>query len=84
MRLGGVSGWLRAAAIAGAAGVEVSSHSFGELSAHLLAVTPTVGWLEYLDHAGPILAEPLRVRDGHVIAPDRPGNGLEWDEDAIP
>jgi mandelate racemase len=83
MRVGGVSGWLRASALAGAAGLLVSSHTFGEVSAHLLAVTPTAHWLEYLDHAGPILAEPLTVRDGLAEIPPRPGNGLDWNEDAI-
>jgi len=83
MRIGGVSGWLRAGALAGAAGRLVSSHTFGEVSAHLLAVTPTAHWLEYLDHAGPVLTEPMVVRDGLAEVPSRPGNGLDWDEDLI-
>jgi len=83
MKLGGVTGWLRAAAIAGTARLPVSSHSFGELSAHLLAVTPTAHWFEHLDHAGPILAEPLPVRDGLVTASSAPGNGLQWDEERV-
>jgi L-alanine-DL-glutamate epimerase-like enolase superfamily enzyme len=40
-------------------------------------------YLEYLDHARPILAEPVRVRDGQVLISDRPGSGIEWDEAAI-
>jgi mandelate racemase len=83
MKLGGVSGWLRAAAHARTAGIEVSSHTFGEVSAHLLAVTPTVGWFEYLDHVGELLTEPLVVREGFVVAPSRPGNGLDWDEPVL-
>jgi mandelate racemase len=83
MKLGGVTGWLRAAALAEAAGLPASSHTFPEFSAHLLGVTPTGLWLEYLDHAGPILAEPAHVADGHVLIPDRPGAGLEWNEAAI-
>jgi mandelate racemase len=82
-RIGGVTGWLRAAALAHASGVEMSSHLFPEFSAHLLRVTPTRHWLEYVDWAAPVLCEPLVVRDGHVHAPDRPGAGLEWDEDAV-
>jgi mandelate racemase len=83
MKLGGVSGWLRAAALADAAGLPASSHTFPELSAHLLGVTPTAHLLEYLDHAGPILREPVRCADGHVLTPDRPGSGVEWDESAV-
>jgi mandelate racemase len=83
MKLGGVSGWLRAAALADAAGLPASSHTFPEISAHLLGVTPTCRYLEYLDHAGPILAEPVRVENGHVLISDRPGSGLEWNEAAL-
>jgi mandelate racemase len=82
-RIGGVSGWLRAAAIAHAYGIDMSSHLFPEYSAHLLAVTPTAHWLEYMDWATPILAEPLRVEHGHVMIPDRPGSGITWNEDAV-
>jgi mandelate racemase len=41
MRIGGVTGWLRAAAIAGAAGVEMSTHLYPEVAAHLMRVTET-------------------------------------------
>jgi mandelate racemase len=82
-RIGGVTGWLRAAALAHAHGIEMSSHLFPEFSAHLLAVTPTCHWLEYVDWAAPILQEPAVVKDGHVIIPDRPGAGLVWNEEAV-
>ena len=82
-RIGGVTGWQRAAALAAAAGVELSSHLYPEVSAHLLAVSPTCHWLEYVDWATPILAEPLQIVDGAAIASDRPGVGLSWNEDAV-
>lgn len=82
-RIGGITGWLRAAALAEAAGVEMSSHLFPEISASVLAVTPTSHWLEYVDWANPILQDPLLIRNGHAVTPERPGNGLVWDEAAI-
>jgi mandelate racemase len=82
-QIGGVTGWLRAAALAQAAGVPCSSHLFIEVSAHLLTVTPTCHFIEYLDVAAPILAEPLRPVDGMIQAPARPGIGLQWNEDAV-
>lgn len=82
-RIGGVIGWMAAAALADAARVEFSSHLFHEVSAHLMAATPTAHWLEYVDWADAILQEPLKVVDGFVTPPDRPGNGLIWDSDAI-
>ena len=82
-RIGGVTGWLRAAAIAKRAGLPMSSHLFPETSAHLLAVTPTCHWLEYVDWAGAVLAEPVRVVNGEVEIPDRPGNGMQWNSAAV-
>jgi mandelate racemase len=82
-RIGGVTGWMRAAALAQAAGMEMSSHLFPEVSCHLLAVTPTCHWLEYVDWADPILEEPVRVKGGHVPVPERPGIGMRWDEKAV-
>lgn len=83
-RIGGVTGWLRAAALAHAHGIEMSSHLFPEYSVHLLAVTPTCHYLEYVDWAAPLLAEPIQIRDGHaVVPPGRFGAGIEWNEDAV-
>ncbi|MEV6901086.1 enolase C-terminal domain-like protein [Amycolatopsis sp. NPDC051372] len=82
-RIGGVTGWRDAAALAGTRGTPLSSHLFPEVSVHLLAATPTAHWLEYVDWAAPILREPLRIADGHATPSDRPGNGLEWDSEAV-
>jgi mandelate racemase len=82
-RIGGVTGWLRAAALAQGAGMEMSSHLFPEVSSHLLAITPTCHWLEYVDWANPILAQPVELKDGHVIIPSQPGTGIAWDEKAV-
>lgn len=83
MRIGGVTGWMRAAAIAGAAGHPLSSHLYPEVSAHLLRASETADWLEYRDWGNPIIAQPFEVVDGHAIVPDRPGNGIDWDEAAV-
>ena len=83
MRIGGVTGWMRAAAIAGAAGAPLSSHLYPEVSAHLLRASESADWLEYRDWGNPIIAEPFEVVDGHAIVPDRPGNGIAWDEAAV-
>jgi mandelate racemase len=82
-RIGGVTGWMRAAALAQGAGLEMSSHLFPEISVHLLGVTPTAHWLEYVDWAAPILAEPLSAKDGFIAIPDVPGSGIRWNEKAV-
>lgn len=83
MKIGGVTGWLRAAAIAGGRGIPMSSHIFQEVSAHLLAVTPTAHWLERMDLAAPVLERPLVFEDGAAVIPDRPGTGISWNEEAV-
>ncbi len=82
-RIGGVTGWLRAAAIAHEARLPFSSHLFPEVSSHLLRVTPGAHWLEYVDWAEPFLASPVTVKDGYVQVTTSPGTGIEWDEDAV-
>lgn len=82
-RIGGVTGWLRAAALAHAAGIEMSTHLFSEVSAHLLCVTPSAHWLEYVDWADAVLASRLAIKDGFALPGEEPGNGIEWDEAAL-
>jgi mandelate racemase len=83
MKIGGITGWLRAAAIGEAAGLPLSTHLFPEVSAHLLAVSPTRHWLEYVDWADPILQEPLRIDDGHASIGEVPGCGIRWNEENV-
>jgi mandelate racemase len=73
----------RAAALAFVNGIEMSSHLNPEVSAHLLAVTPTCHFLEYVDWADKIVQEPLQIVEGAAIVRDRPGTGLIWDADAV-
>lgn len=82
-RIGGVTGWLRAAAVTHANALDMSSHLFPEFSAHLLGVTPTCHWLEYMDWANAILQHPFEVRNGSLPIPERPGAGIVWNEDAV-
>lgn len=82
-KVGGVTGWLTAVSLAEAIAMPISSHLYPEVSIHVLSVTPTRHWLECVDWAEPVLAEPLQVDDGFAVAPDRPGNGIAWDEGAV-
>lgn len=82
-RIGGVSGWLKAAALAESVGMPMSSHVFVEASAHLMAVTPTAHWLEYLDVASPILLEPATVAPDGTVSAQGDGIGVEWNEAAV-
>jgi mandelate racemase len=83
MKIGGASAWLRSAGLADATDVPISSHLFPELSAHMLSVSPTAHYLEYVDWAEPVLQQPMKIVDGQGMAADRPGSGMEWNEEAI-
>lgn len=82
MKIGGVTGWLRAMGQAEAASLPLSSHIFVEASAHVLAITPTCHWLEYLDIAGAVIENPPALEDG-MLTPRGPGLGIRWNEDAV-
>ena len=82
MKVGGITGWLNVAGQADAASIPMSSHILPEASAHVLAVTPTAHWLEVLDFAGAILAEPIKIANGMLTARG-PGLGIEWNETAV-
>ena len=82
MKVGGVTGWLRVAGQAEAASIPMSSHLFAEASSHMLAVTPTAHWIEYLDLARAIVAEPVQIIDGTITARGH-GLGLSWNEAAV-
>lgn len=83
MKIGGVTGWLRAAALAQAHGLPVSSHLWPEISAQLLCITPTAHWLEYVDWWSPILASPLRIEHGMAQCDAAIGSGVSWNEKAV-
>jgi mandelate racemase len=69
--------------LADSCGTPLSSHLYPEISAHLLAVTPTRHWLEYVDWGQSVLKRKLQAVEGHITAPENPGVGIEWDEDAV-
>lgn len=83
IRIGGVSGWLRAAALAEAANLPMSTHLYPEVSVHLMTVTPTAHWLEYVDWADGILEQPFEISAGQAMPPDRPGHGMTWNRAAL-
>jgi mandelate racemase len=83
MKIGGVTGWLRAASLAETHSLRVSNHLWPEISAQLLSLTPTAHWLEYADWWNMIVSEPLRIENGMAMPSDRAGTGIEWNEEAI-
>ncbi|MGZ4510032.1 MAG: enolase C-terminal domain-like protein [Mycobacterium sp.] len=82
-RCGGITDWLRAAAVAAANNVDVSGHCAPNLHAHVAAAVPNLRHLEYFhDHhrIEHMLFDGALSPDGGALRPDqrRPGLGLEF------
>ena len=78
MRIGGVTGFLRSAAIAGAAGIPISTHFYPEVGAHVMRVSESAHFLEWLDWSYPVLQRHFEIRDGQVHVPEAPGIGIAY------
>ena len=79
----GISGWMKVAAIAEAWRLPLAPHWVHNFHVHLVGATPAGLILEYFPWFDDLFVEPVVVRDGYVEAPDRPGHGLEFREEAI-
>ncbi len=81
-RMGGITPWMKVAAMAQARNIPVAGHVVPEVHVHLLAAVPNGDRVEYLPRSKPIFKNHLTLEDGHILAPQAPGIGLELDEAA--
>jgi L-alanine-DL-glutamate epimerase-like enolase superfamily enzyme len=81
---GGVTVFMKVCHLAEAFNLPVTSHGAHDLTVHLLAAAPNRSYLEAhgfgLDR---FIAEPLTIREGAAVAPERPGHGIEFDWKAL-
>jgi L-alanine-DL-glutamate epimerase-like enolase superfamily enzyme len=81
---GGITVFMKVAHLAEAYNLPLTSHGVHDLTVHLLAAAPNRSYLEVhgfgLDR---YIAEPLVIRDGNAIAPERPGHGVAFDWDLL-
>lgn len=82
-RMGGVTGWRKAASLAMANGVAVSNHLYVQFGQHLQAATPNRTWIDTIDWLDPLFARPIRFENGYVVLPEEPGLGIPLDDAAI-
>lgn len=82
-RIGGITPWLKVAHLAESFNVAMCPHFLMELHVSLTAATPASRWVEYIPQLDGVTRSGIRIEDGMAVAPDVPGNGIEWDWPAI-
>ena len=82
-RAGGITPWMKVAALAQARGVPVCGHVVPEIHVHLLSAIPNGHLVEFMPRSEPIFKTRLKLEDGHLLAPQGPGLGVELDEAAV-
>jgi L-alanine-DL-glutamate epimerase-like enolase superfamily enzyme len=80
-RVGGITEWLRVARLAQAHNLAIAPHFLMELHVHLAAAMPNALFVEYIPFLHRVVAEPLRIEEGHLRPPAAPGHGIAflWD-----
>jgi D-arabinonate dehydratase len=87
--LGGITEWMKVAALAKAYHVPVSPHWEQELHMHLVGAYPNTLWVEYFMREIGVRMEDkiyedfVVAKDGFMEIPDKPGLGIELKEEAI-
>lgn len=82
-RVGGITEWMRVAALAGAHGLRVTPHTFHELSVHLMCAIPNGFWLEYVPWWERLFTATPELVDGCMSPSQEPGLGISFDWDAL-
>jgi L-alanine-DL-glutamate epimerase-like enolase superfamily enzyme len=82
-RIGGITPWLKVAHLAESFNVAICPHFLMELHVSLTAATPAAKWVEYIPQLDSLTRSRIRIEDGMALAPDAPGNGIDWDWTAI-
>ncbi|AQZ64635.1 mandelate racemase/muconate lactonizing enzyme family protein [[Actinomadura] parvosata subsp. kistnae] len=75
-RVGGITPYLKVAALADHARLQVAPHFVMEIHVHLAAACPRDSWVEHIEWLSPLFEERLEIADGRIAVPDRPGLGL--------
>jgi L-alanine-DL-glutamate epimerase-like enolase superfamily enzyme len=81
IRVGGISNWLKVAAMAEAFNLPVVSHLFPEIHVHLVASVPNGLTVEYMPWSFKLFEEVPVPVNGELSVSTKPGLGLEFSRD---
>jgi L-alanine-DL-glutamate epimerase-like enolase superfamily enzyme len=80
-RVGGISNWMKVAAMAEAFNLPVVSHLFPEIHVHLVSAIPNGLTVEYMPWSFRLFEEVPVPTNGELLVPTKPGLGLEFSRD---
>ncbi|MFJ2636228.1 mandelate racemase/muconate lactonizing enzyme family protein [Streptomyces sp. NPDC087422] len=75
-RVGGITQFLKLAALADHHRLQLAPHFAMEIHLHLAAAYPHEPWVEHFEWLEPLFNERLEIRDGRMHLSDRPGLGF--------
>ena len=81
-RVGGITQFLKLAALAEHRDLGLAPHFAMEIHVHLAAAYPHEPWVEHFDWLYPLFNERLETRDGRMHLSDRPGLGVTLTDQA--
>jgi L-alanine-DL-glutamate epimerase-like enolase superfamily enzyme len=81
-RVGGITPFLKVAALAEHAGVMLAPHFAMELHVHLAAAYKTEPWVEHFEWLEPLFNERIEIHKGRMLVPTRTGLGVSLSEQA--
>ncbi|WP_310962094.1 L-talarate/galactarate dehydratase [Nocardioides terrisoli] len=81
-RIGGITQFLKLAALAEHRQLQIAPHFAMEIHVHLAAAYESEPWVEHFDWLAPLLEEELEIHDGRMHVSDRPGLGFTLSERA--
>lgn len=81
-RIGGITQFLKLAALADHHGLDLAPHFAMEIHLHLAAAYPREPWVEHFDWLEPLFNERLETKDGRMLIPNRPGLGITLTDQA--
>ncbi|WP_062209185.1 mandelate racemase/muconate lactonizing enzyme family protein [Demequina oxidasica] len=82
-RVGGITPWLKVAHLAEAFNVAVCPHFLMEIHVSLTAAIPNGRYVEHIPQLRAVTRTEMEIVDGRALAPETPGLGIDWDNDAI-
>jgi L-talarate/galactarate dehydratase len=81
-RIGGITQFLKLAALAESKQLEIAPHFAMEIHCHLAAAYPIEPWVEHFDWLDPLFNERLEIADGRMHVSARPGLGFTLSDQA--